>query len=367
MKNRNWLLLFLVATTIIPFVSCTKDPNTAYLGNWITQHLTAFGGVPRSNACAFVIGDTVYVGLGQDADNHVLDDWWKWGVYGSTWLQVDSMRGANKLVLPGRESAVAFSIGDSLGYVGTGSGLQNFPFYNDFYSYNPKTNKWTTLENFPGSARSGCVGFGIGKVGIVGAGFDLFYHNDFYKYDPNPNLPAGSHWTKKPISVGDNRVDGGVFIIGSKAYILTGGNGTSLCIDMVIYDSNIDKFRVSDTSITNTSVTATHFNSDYTNIARQGACLFAINGKGYVTWGLDNSSSLSIAGITWEYDPSDGLWTRKTTFPTNSNVNSLGAFGIGVSVPGSGKAFIGTGEYTASHLIDNFYEFLPETEYIPGD
>ncbi len=363
MKNRNWLLLLLFTTTLISFVSCTKDPNTAYLGNWIQHNISPLGGVPRSGACCFVIGDTVYVGLGKDNQNNVLIDWWKWGVTGNVWLPVnDTMRYSKDTLITGRQMAAAFSI-DGIGYVGTGESMNGTKYYNDFFSYNPATQKFTFLSKdpFKGTARFGCVGFSINHLGFIGGGYNNNYLGDYYKF--NPSLPEGQRWSLAG-GIGEKRVFGGVFIIGTKAYICTGSYGAALCDDMVIYDSSTDKWRESDTTISSLSVTAGSFNSDYTDIMRLGAALFSVNGKGYVTWGGSLTGSTSNTGKTWEYDPGSGLWTRKTTFPVSQSGYAVGAYTLGFTV--NGEAFVGTGT-TGSSAIDNFYQFLPDTQYVPGD
>ncbi len=369
MKNRNWLLLLLVTTILIPFVSCTKDPNTAYLGNWIKNSISPLGGVPRAQACAFVIDTDVYVGLGVDIQGNCLDDFWQWDTNSDKWTRIDSMRGANGKVLPGRQSAVAFAI-DTIGYVGTGEGPNYAPTYKDFYSYSPKTNKWTALTSdaFPGTPRYGCVAFSVNHLGFIGGGFDNNYLNDYYKF--NPSLPPGKRWILQAVAtIGEKRLNGGVFVIGAKAYLCTGTNGSQLCDDMVIYDSAGDTWRTSDTTLSNQTETTTNFNNDYTDIIRQGAALFAVNGKGYVTWGASMTNTTSLSGKTWEYDPATGLWTRKTTFPVQYNW-SVGEYTVGVTVSVSGKSdrgFVGTGQSSGTLFIDQFYEFKPETQYIQGD
>lgn len=364
--KKNIFIIYIIAglSFLILFPGCKKSQSVNLLGNWVSNNISPMGGVPRSQACAFVIGNNVYVGLGVDIQGNHLDDFWKWDINSGDWTRIDSMRDGSGKALPGRSSAVGFTI-DSLGYVGTGVD-DNFVYYKDFYSYSPTTNKWTCLKNdyFPGTPRYGAIGFGINHLGFVGTGNDYSYRNDFYKF--NPVLPAGSRWTTMPAAtIGQQRMYGGVFVIGTKAYICTGVNQQMLAYDLIIYDSVSDTWRTSgDSSISNQTETFNNFNSGYTDIVRQGAALFSIGGKGYVTFGADFNGSLVHSAHTWEYNPVTGLWTRKTPFPTTYWLACV--YPVGISVFSTNRGFVGLGQ-NGNQVSDQFFEFKPENQYILGD
>lgn len=367
MKNRNWLLLLLVIATIIPFVSCTKDPNTALLGNWLGTNISQMTGAGRAQACAFVIGNDVYVGLGTNQYGNCLSDFWKYNTVTNQWTSLANLSDSSGKVLPGRKAAVAFAI-DSIGYVGTGQDV-NYNYLGDFYSYSPATNKWTSLSKdtlpapYPYARRFGAIAFSMNNIGFVGTGADINGTlNDYYKF--NPTAPAGSRWSAAT-TIGQNRQNGGVFVIGPKAYICTGVNNGNLCPDMIVYDSRVDVWRVSDSTITSNTYTQTNFNSDYTDIMRQGAALFTINGKGYVTWGATANGALTYSIKTWEYDPNSGLWNRKTSFE-NQYQWGYGIYPVGVTIVNPSRGFVGTGEQGGSAFYNQFYEFKPNIQYVPG-
>ncbi|MBK7035807.1 MAG: hypothetical protein IPH42_05565 [Bacteroidetes bacterium] len=68
-----------------------------------------------------------------------------------------------------RYGATAFSIAGK-GYVGCGADEDYYR--NDFYEYDPQTNIWKQIADFPGSPRFNAVGLEILGRGFVGLGTD---------------------------------------------------------------------------------------------------------------------------------------------------------------------------------------------------
>ena len=70
-----------------------------------------------------------------------------------------------------RNAAVAVNIGDKI-YAGLGysSSTGNSQVSDDWYEYDPATNKWTFKSNFPGAARANAVAFVINGKAYVGLG-----------------------------------------------------------------------------------------------------------------------------------------------------------------------------------------------------
>lgn len=82
---------------------------------------------------------------------------------------------------------------------------------------------------------------------------------------------------------------------------------------------------------------------------RHSAASFALNGKGYITTGVQKNESANLAD-TWEYDPNTDTWARKDDFGGGARYGAL-AFSIG------GYGYVGTG-YNDNYLKD-FYRFDP--------
>ena len=109
------------------------------------------------------------------------------------WKQIDPFPGAASIHMS------AFVL-DGRAYVGGGFksllrigdeyfSYGHFPVdpSNEFYEYNPKTNTWRRLADFPGIARGGSFHFSLNSYGYLGCGaislFDKFL-KDFWRYDP---------------------------------------------------------------------------------------------------------------------------------------------------------------------------------------
>jgi N-acetylneuraminic acid mutarotase len=191
---------------------------------------------PRVCATAIAVGDKIYVGLGyngatSDFRNTVAKDWYEYDPAANKWTAKANFPGV------ARSNAVGFAINNKI-YVGLGSfysTTQNDTF-NDFYEYDPAADKWTNKANFIGAGRDQPVWFSIGNKGYVGTGNTDprdpgTVTNDFYEYDP-----ATDKWTAKSAIKGARcRAFG--FAVGGKGYIGGGEDAnTTKLMDFFEYD-----------------------------------------------------------------------------------------------------------------------------------
>jgi N-acetylneuraminic acid mutarotase len=93
----------------------------------------------------------------------------------------------------------------------------------DWWQYDPVSNTWTSLQNFPGARRSGAAGFAVDGKGYIATGNpekNVDAHT-VWQYDPGTD-----HWTKKTdfpgptsdLTFGVNATVGGVdigFLVGN--------------------------------------------------------------------------------------------------------------------------------------------------------
>jgi N-acetylneuraminic acid mutarotase len=121
-------------------------------------------------------------------------------------------------------SGVTFAI-NGKGYLGIGYVYERMSNTNDFYEYDPVSDKWTKKKSFPGRLRNSATSFTLpdGK-GYMGMGYDTDtgeYLNDMWVYNPQTDT-----WEEIETFPGEPRICGTAFVIGSVAYIAAGYNGT---------------------------------------------------------------------------------------------------------------------------------------------
>jgi N-acetylneuraminic acid mutarotase len=249
-----------------------------------------FSGVARGFAVGFSIGTKGYVGTGSTGGN-TCKDFWEYNPATNAWTQKANYGGTD------RECATGFSLGNK-GYLGTGYKYVNGILQNlaDFWEYDPATDTWVQLPDFPGGGRYAAAGFGIGTKGYVGTGLNkvgddnFLWFRDFYEYDQS----TGS-WTQKSDFGGSERGFTASFNIGGKGYLGTGNSVSGLFKDFWEYDP------ASDTWLQKT---------DLGGIPRSCSTGFSIGTKGYLGTGL--KAQYQYLTDFWEYTPATNAWTQKT-------------------------------------------------------
>lgn len=328
MNKRNWIVLLLVgALAITSFNSCKKEDETkTETGPTEWTRSTVFDSDPRNGAATFTINNVAYVVGGFMKTNEVLKD--NWSFNGTEWTAKAAFTG------PARHSAVGFSVAGS-GYVGLGYGGDNtnsLTALKDFYKYNPTTNSWTKIAEFPGEARFGAVAFAIGNKAYVGLGItstDKTF-SDFYEYDP-----AGDTWKKINTPFAYKKAFAYSFVINNVAYVGGGYSNGVPTDDFYSFDGST---WTPLEALKTTSIDARRYNS--------GA--FAIGNYGYVVSGR---SASGIVSTVWKYDPSAKSWTDKH--------ESLGsAREKAVSFALDGKGYITTGS-SGTNFFEDTWKFVP--------
>jgi len=288
-------------------------------GNWTRK--ADFAGVSTVDAVGFSIGNKGYIGAAGNGVN-MLNDFWEYDPASNRWTQRADFAGV------ARWMAVGFSIGNK-GYIGTGT-TSYLSYQQDFWEYDPVSNSWTQKANFAGGGREEAVGFSIGNKGYIGTGCsysyigggDYSYYKDFWEYDPISNS-----WTKKADFAGGNRVGAVGLSIGNKGYIGAGGN------DMTGNSGSQKDFWEYDPVSNNWTRKADFPGKGY-------GVNFSIDNKGYI-----GDASYGAQGF-WEYDPGSNNWKQKADFPGDVRSGAVG-FSIG------NKGYMGSG------FRSDFWEFTP--------
>ncbi len=262
--------------------------------------ITNYPGNGQYGCSACTIEGKGYVGLGWSG-NQNCNDFWRYDTISKGWTQMATFPGTP------RYSTSPFVIGHKAYFVG---GSPNGPpYFNDVWVYDAHQNTWTQLRNYPetGGVES-YVSFAIGKHGYVGDGYyNPGCYSSMYEYDT-----ASDTWTAiSPIpaayGVGG---DPGVFCLGSKAYVVSGTECTTIGLpDGWVYDT----------------VTKSWCEFSYlggSKLSTGYGAAFAADNHGYICTGYDTNQNC-LNGL-WEYTPS-AKFTVSDTVACNADTARFSA------------------------------------------
>jgi len=309
-----------VGVLLLNLVACGSSDDDL-IGNWVSIYDVEPGG--RSDAVSVSVNDIGYFGTGYNSsDDYRYNDWWKYDPNTNAYTQLADF--PNKI-----SGAVAF---ECAGDIYVGSGYDGDIRLNDFYKYSITDNSWSKIDDLPGDARYGAVAFTVNDKGYVGTGVaaNTVYLKDFYCYDP-----VTSTWSDATSFGGTKRYEAVSFVIDNVAYVVTGTKSAKV-YDFWKYDGNANPDNVVweqlrdiyDTDDDNS------YDDDYDDIIRYGGVAFVSGGLGYVTTGGSGGSG----SVTWEYDPSDDTWDEMTSFEGSSRGGavSFSLNDVGYVLTGSG-------------------------------
>lgn len=236
-----------------------------------------------------------------------------------------------------RRHAFSFTI-NNVFYIGAGIDFStpNGVVFNDFWRYEPQSDKWTRLADYPGGKPVGSVAFVINNKGYVGLGSKtrltaLDTSVDFWQYDP-----AANAWTQMADFPGGERNVGASFALGDKGYVGTGNAyGVTSLKDFYAFDPGRNTW---------TRV------ADFGGEPIYGATSFTNGNKGYLVGGVINDTQR--VNTCWEYDPAQNAWTRKADYPGAAMTE-----GTGFSL--AGRTFFGLGGITNVDPAAQLYEYNP--------
>jgi N-acetylneuraminic acid mutarotase len=203
-----------VCSGVPDILSCSKTKYTVYRYDPTNDVWKRMADLPttakgRENAVGFAVNGRGYICGGSFEDfygkNYFPTNTWEFNPSTNLWYQRANFPRAG-----GMWMGIGFTI-DSVGYAGLGwAGFTTLDNpsgeMNDFYKFDPKQNKWTKLNDFPGSPRSDAVGFSMNGKGYVGLGdiindnYTMTYFQDFWEYDP-----IKDDWTRLPDFPGEGR------------------------------------------------------------------------------------------------------------------------------------------------------------------
>jgi len=151
------------------------DPGTnSWTEKSFPPELGYFGG-----GVAFSINGKGYLGigwvhqLGGDVNN-----FYEYDPLSDKWTR--------KADFPGylRDAATSFSLPNGKGYVGMGLAKPQMEYQKDMWEYDPVTDTWTRVMDFPGTARCGARAYVVGAAAYIVAGYGGNYEKDMWRFTP---------------------------------------------------------------------------------------------------------------------------------------------------------------------------------------
>lgn len=244
------------------------------------------------------------------------------------WVDKTPLPGTN-----GRNHPVSWALG-GFGYSVTGA-TQITENTKDFFKYNPATDSWEQLADFPGSARTysigdvyegkGYMGFGSNNSGVL---------NDLWRYDP-----ATGNWQELascPCS-GRQHPTFTVNKENGKIYVGEGNDESSNLKDWWEYDI-----------ATNTWAQK----AEFPGTSRHHPFQFSIGGYSYSGLGHDNGPLMATSDL-YRYNPANNTWTQMADAPGRRIAGTQFDFG------GYGFVLSGEGDYHRPSTPSIFWKYDP--------
>lgn len=282
----------------------------------------------RERATGFAIGSIGYLCGGLDTAEVIHKDLWAYNPQTDAWSQ--------KADLPGsaRRDAVSFVI-DNYAFVGSGMDSVSGPTGNtlkDFWRYNPQTNTWSAVADFPGAGGQGiyfATGFSVAGKGYLCGGKTgpNLYSSQLWEYKPSNN-----QWIQRANFPGGIRYQMISFVVGAKAYVGMGTDQNIYKKDVYCYDPGANTWQAI---------------APFPAYERAAASTFTLEERGFVC--LGNNGGLLSDLI--EYNPKTDSWTLRSAYGGSERKGAI-AFVI------DNKAYVGTGK-GASGKKDSWYVYEP--------
>ena len=282
----------------------------------------------RERATGFAIGSIGYLCGGLDTAEVIHKDLWAYNPQTDAWSQ--------KADLPGsaRRDAVSFVI-DNYAFVGSGMDSVSGPTGNtlkDFWRYNPQTNTWSAVADFPGAGGQGiyfATGFSVAGKGYLCGGKTgpNLYSSQLWEYKPSNN-----QWIQRANFPGGVRYQMISFVVGAKAYVGMGTDQNIYKKDVYCYDPGANTWQAI---------------APFPAYERAAASTFTLEERGFVC--LGNNGGLLSDLI--EYNPKTDTWTLRSAYGGSERKGAI-AFVI------DNKAYVGTGK-GASGKKDSWYVYEP--------
>ncbi len=228
----------------------------------------------------------------------------------------------------GRHHPVTFSI-DGIGYLVTGNGRPN-----DFYRYDPVTDEWQQLPDFPGEARGYAYGVTFDGKGYLGFGrANGKNFNDLWEYDPTTEV-----WTELDTLPGVGRAHPALIAGSGKIWMGLGSGPNGNLNDWWEYDITENEWEQQ---------------PDFPSFERHHPYYFEIEGMPYVGFG----HGADIFSDFYRFDFENDTWITLNAFPEQGRVA-----GTQFSYQGKGYILSGQGEDHGDLPEGEFWAYDPDAD-----
>lgn len=241
------------------------------------------------------------------------------------WVQVSSLPSSFQT-----HHSFGFALGGK-GYLVTGaSGPQQTPVAN-FYEYDPVTDEWTALNDFP-TSRSFGIGTTMNDKAYFGFGFDGSNdRNDLWEYDP-----LTGNWQSLASCPCTRRLHPAMVATNGKIYVGLGNDFSGNLNDWWEYDLATNSWSQK---------------TDFPGYKRHHPFQFSIGDIVYVGFGHGNTS---ISKEWYSYDPATDTWLQVADLPAEGRVAGT-QFGYN----GKGYVLSGEGDNHGPMPTGEFWEYDP--------
>lgn len=259
-------------------VHYVRDCHSFDMEGGIWNDMAPFPGEPREKAVAFSINGKGYVGTGYNRDSSEvkyiqLKDFWEYDPATDQWKQLNDFGGT------ARYNAVGFS-NNKFGFVGTGF---DGTYFNDFWRYDPANDSWKKITTYDGEKRQQASTMEIdGKFYLLAGYNNNSYIKDIWKFDPD--APENSAWTNVTPLTTDPQF--GNFIAAVQRYDAVGFglNGLGYIATGVAGSAQNSIYQYDPVGLTWTKMTP------FERAPRSQAVAVVIGGRAFVGTGVNGSS-----------------------------------------------------------------------------
>jgi hypothetical protein len=251
----------------------------------------------RYKAGYFSVGGKFYTGCGA-SEGITLRDFWRYDPPSNNWTQMADFPGVSRVYAMGTAD-------NNYGYMGTGHTADNssrIQLY-DFYKYNPGTNVWSTIPDYPDLINNFFLNYSISVNGHP--------YVSLSNVVQNTREIVNDSWVSHP-NVSDLMDSGGnpVFVFGNSYYVICGYRFGTMIINNAVWEYN---------TLTSTWIRKANFPGP----ARNLAIFFTIGNYGYMGCGTTPANQQFTD--MWRYNPSNDSWIRIEDFPGGKRSHAVSA------------------------------------------